>query len=152
MGTGYKDFYSIVIVGFIAMMIGILLIISVMNKQEEPIQEPTQTKVIEKVIRIEGIQTHSYNCTITAYSPCVTETDDTPYQTALMEKPIAGGTCAVSHDLKQYLGNRIYIYQIGVFRVNDLMNRRYKKRIDLFMGKREAKEFGRKDNQFVVFF
>jgi 3D (Asp-Asp-Asp) domain-containing protein len=143
METKYKILFILILI--------CTIIIYTFDTQEN-IQEPIKTEIVEKIIRIEGIQTHSYNCTITAYSPCSTETDNTPYQTSLMDKPVAGWTCAVSHDLKKYLGNKVYIYQIGVFKVNDLMNKRYEKRIDLFMGKNEAIEFGRKDNQFVVFF
>jgi len=96
---------------------------------------------------------HSYKCTLTAYSADVNQTDSTPYQTALMERPVVGGTVAVSHDLKKYLGNRIYISGYGIFRVNDLMNKRYNKRIDLFVkDKQTAINFGKKENIEVVFY
>jgi 3D (Asp-Asp-Asp) domain-containing protein len=96
---------------------------------------------------------HSYQCDITAYSADVNQTDSTPYQTALMERPVVGGTVAVSHDLKQYLGNKVYISGYGVFRVNDLMNRRFTKKIDMFVkDKRTAINFGKKENITVVFY
>lgn len=95
---------------------------------------------------------HSYVVTLTAYSPSREETDKTPDKTAILEKPIPGKTCAVSRDLLDYLGKKVYILGYGVFEVNDLMNRRYKRRIDLCMGKKEAIEFGKKENVKVVFF
>lgn len=96
---------------------------------------------------------HSYNCTLTAYSATKDQTDDTPYETALMERPVVGGTVAVSHDLKQYLGNKVYINGHGVFRVNDLMNKRFTRKIDLFVKDRQtAINFGKKENILVVFY
>jgi 3D (Asp-Asp-Asp) domain-containing protein len=89
--------------------------------------------------------------TVTAYSAHKNQTDSTPHQTATMEKPKAGWTCAVSQDLISWLGGRIYIKGIGVRRVNDLMNKRYTRTIDIFMGtKKDAKAFGRKE--YVVVF
>lgn len=96
---------------------------------------------------------HSYNCTLTAYSATVDQTDSDPHVTALMERPVVGGTVAVSHDLKRYLGNKVYISGHGVFRVNDLMNKRYSKRIDLFVKDRQtAINFGKKEDVLVVFY
>lgn len=106
--------------------------------------EPVKPKIIENNF-------DHYKVTVTAYSPSRSETDITPNLTAIHEKPILGGTVAVSRDLLKYLGNKVYIYQVGVFRVNDLMNKRYKKRIDICMGKEEAKKFGIKKEVKVVF-
>ncbi len=89
--------------------------------------------------------------TVSAYSPHKNQTDNTPFETATMEKPKAGWTCAVSQDLISWLGGRIYIKGIGVRRVNDLMNKRYTKSIDIFMEKKKnAKAFGRKE--YIVVF
>lgn len=101
-------------------------------------------KVIEK--------NNNYICTITAYTPSKDETNNNPQLTATMEKPISGGTCAVSRDLMHWLGGRIYIEGIGVRRVNDLMNKRFKKRVDLCVPtKTYAKDFGIKKHITVVF-
>lgn len=90
--------------------------------------------------------------TITAYTPHKSETNNNPQLTATMEKPIPGGSCAVSRDLIHWLGGRIYIKGIGVRRVNDLMNARFEKRIDICVPKKEyAKKFGKKNNVVVVF-
>ena len=88
--------------------------------------------------------------TVTAYSPSHEETDSTPNQTAIMEKPVIGYTCAVSRDLNHLLGKRIYIAGIGVFKVNDVMNKRYTKRVDICLNKGSAIDFGIKKNKTIV--
>jgi 3D (Asp-Asp-Asp) domain-containing protein len=91
------------------------------------------------------------NVYATAYTARVQECDSTPDVTAIMEKPKAGWTIAVSHDLIYLLGKRVYIKGIGVRRVNDLMNGRYTKRIDILMGNlKEAKRFDNRKVQLVV--
>ena len=87
--------------------------------------------------------------TLTAYSPREQETDDTPYKTACATK-VKAGTVAVSHDLfwaGYACGRKIYIEGYGIFTVNDLMNERYKNRIDIFYWDTEqAYAFGKKEN------
>lgn len=113
--------------------------------------EPTYE--ITKIELNKESTSNSYNCTLTAYSATTDQTDDTPYETALMERPVVGGTVAVSHDLKQYLGNKVYISGYGVFRVNDLMNKRFTNKLDLFVKDRQtAINFGKKENVLVVFY
>ncbi|MGE4417709.1 MAG: hypothetical protein AB7D26_10765 [Marinobacterium sp.] len=72
---------------------------------------------------------------VTAYTARRQETDSDPRHTATMEKPIPGWTCAVSRDLSHWLGGRVWIEGVGVRRVNDLMHGRYKKRLDVLVGK-----------------
>lgn len=88
--------------------------------------------------------------TVTAYSLSINETDKTPNQTAIMENPIIGYTCAVSRDLKYLLGKRVYIEGLGVYRVNDLMDKRYTKRVDLCMNKESAVKFGIQQHDIVI--
>lgn len=90
------------------------------------------------------------NVSITAYSTSISETDNTPNKTAIMERPIPGYTCAVSKDLSYLLGCKIYIENLGVFKVNDLMNKRFSKRIDLCKGREDAIKFGKKSKDIVV--
>lgn len=90
------------------------------------------------------------NVTITAYSPSIEETNENPDKTAIMEKPVIGYTCAVSRDLMYLLGKKIYIENVGVYKVNDLMNKRYKKRIDLCMNKKDAIAYGVNKSNLVV--
>ena len=89
--------------------------------------------------------------TITAYTDRVQETNQDNRHTAIMERPVAGRTCAVSRDLIHWLGGRVYIEGVGVRRVNDLMNKRFSERVDVFIGTvAEARAFG-VQNRKVVF-
>lgn len=73
----------------------------------------------------------------------------TPYEKgqngvgALDEKVVPNKTVAVSRDLKYLLGKVIYIQGIGERKVNDLMAKRWKHKIDLCVPSiNQAKEFG----------
>jgi 3D (Asp-Asp-Asp) domain-containing protein len=130
-------------------------------------QERTLNEVIEKYDNtVQQLQTENnlliqeikllkrkfdINVYATAYTARVQECDSTPDVTAIMEKPKAGWTIAVSHDLIYLLGKRVYIKGIGVRRVNDLMNERYTKRIDILMDNlKEAKSFNNRKVQLIV--
>lgn len=152
-------------------MAGMLLLTTVLSmaiviiiKHDNKVIKEYQTAVIkyEKIIEaykweIESIKDKKImdfyvidNATVTAYSPSIEETDNTPNQTAIMESPVIGYTCAVSRDLKYLLGKRIYIEGLGVFMVNDLMNERYDKRVDLCMDKENAIKFGVQKHNIVI--
>jgi len=86
--------------------------------------------------------------TVTAYSPRAQETDSTPTITASMKK-VKEGTIAVSRDLFNAgwtFGKEVYITGYGVFTINDLMNKRFEKRIDVFYwNTKKALKFGKKE-------
>lgn len=131
-------------------------VISIIRNDNEHIEE-LQNQVIQLKLenkRLENKKIADFymltNVTVTAYSPSPEETDDTPNQTAIMEEPVIGYTCAVSRDLKYLLGKRIYIEGLGVFKVNDLMNKRYTKRVDLCMYKGSAIQFGVQKHDVVI--
>jgi len=89
--------------------------------------------------------------TATAYSPTVEECDADPWNTALMTRPTEGRTLAVSQDLRHLLGKYVYIPGYGKYLVEDLMNKRFKKRIDFFYENTyRAKKFGKKKLKMVV--
>jgi 3D (Asp-Asp-Asp) domain-containing protein len=89
-------------------------------------------------------------CSISAYTNHPQETNHDNHNTAIMEKPIAEYTCAVSRDLIHWLGGTVYIKGIGIRRVNDLMNSRFEKSVDLYMGTvQQAKKFGRQEKQVI---
>ena len=71
---------------------------------------------------------------LTAYTARPEETNWDYTNTAIMQEPIPGWTVAVSQDLKYLLGKRVYIEGFGVRYVNDLMNVRYTKRVDILVG------------------
>jgi len=92
-------------------------------------------------------------CTVTFYTPCEAETDDTPYITASGTR-VKPGICAVSRDLERYgftFGKTIYVEGLGSFEVQDRMHRRWQRRIDiLVMYKRDARRLGKMRNVPVV--
>jgi len=101
-------------------------------------------------------QTHA-DVTLTAYSPTVRQTDNTPRITAFNIQPVQGWTIAISWDLFKMgfnAGDKVYIYRdtqegresLGVFQVQDLMNQRWEKRVDIFFeSERDAYRFGIKE-------
>ncbi len=90
--------------------------------------------------------------TLTGYHPWSNgiNSDGYPQKTATMTAPVVGWTCAISSELvhKGWLGKKIYIEGIGVFKAEDRMNSRLNGlRIDLCMGSlEEALNFGKKKN------
>ena len=101
---------------------------------------------------IENYKTNNeFKVTITAYTARRQETNNDPNNTAIMERPKPGWTIAVSHDLKFMLGKRVYIPGYGVRYVNDLMNSRYTKRIDILVSSvEEARRIGVRKGSIVL--
>lgn len=94
-------------------------------------------------------------CTVTFYTPCPAETDNTPYITASGVR-VRAGMCAVSRDLEKMgftFGKMIYVEGLGSFEIQDRMHRRWTKRIDiLVLSKRQARRLGKiKDVRVVMF-
>ena len=73
--------------------------------------------------------------TVSCYTSRVRETDDTPYQTADMSL-VRRGVLAVSRDLMNEVGlefgQRVLLEGYGIFEVRDVMNRRYRRRVDIW--------------------
>lgn len=95
----------------------------------------------------------SYNLEVTAYSPSVDECDDTPF-IAASGKRVDDFTVAVSQNMRKGgwgFGKFLYIPEFDQFYlINDVMNKRYTKRIDLFKWtKSEARDFGYKKDMEV---
>lgn len=101
------------------------------------------------------------NVKITFYCPELKgiNSDSNSRKTALMQKPVAGWTCAISRDLMKqgYLGKKIYIEGIGIRYANDLMGKTVNgkeivNQIDICVGKKniynEAKKLG-KNKRFI---
>lgn len=91
--------------------------------------------------------------TITAYTARKQECDSRPDRNAIMEKP-KPGTVAVSRDLHGQgwsLGKRVYIDQIGVYKIADLMHPKHENRIDVLVASvKEARRFGAKETTAVL--
>lgn len=84
--------------------------------------------------------------TITAYSSTEDQTDSTPHITA-SNAPVRVGIVAVSPDLRTRFGisfgQRVLLPGYGVFEVHDLMNPRWRSRVDIWESDREAaRRFG----------
>lgn len=96
------------------------------------------------------------NVTLTGYHPWSNgiNSDGYPQTTATMTVPIAGWTCAISSELvdRGWLGKKIYIDGIGVFKAEDRMNCNLRGfRIDLCLGSLEqALNFGKKKNVLAI--
>lgn len=96
------------------------------------------------------------NVTLTGYHPWSNgiNSDGYPQTTATMTMPVAGRTCAISSELvnRGWLGKRIYIEGIGVFKADDRMNPGLDGlRIDLCMGSlQEALNFGKMKNILAI--
>jgi len=85
--------------------------------------------------------------TVTAYNPTTDQCDADPLIAASMRK-VRSGTIAVSRDLFDQgwvFGRKVRIEGYGIFEINDLMNKRFSQRIDIFMwDESEARQFGKK--------
>ena len=85
--------------------------------------------------------------TVTAYNPTTEQCDEDPHVAASMRK-VRSGTVAVSRDLFDQgwvFGKKIRIEGMGIFEINDLMNKRFENRIDVFMWDQgKALSFGKK--------
>ena len=80
-----------------------------------------------KIHNLKNLNTRVRKVKITFYSPELggINSDSDPSNTALMQKPKAGLTCAISRNLVElgWLGQKIYIEGIGIRIVNDLMGK-----------------------------
>ncbi len=99
--------------------------------------------------------------TVTTYSPSVEETDSTPLITASGFKinpinPKKQRIIAVSRDLKRKykFGKKVRITGIGklsgTYTVRDVMNKRYRKRVDILIGEDDIQTSFRKAKLYAV--
>lgn len=90
----------------------------------------------------------SKKVTVTAYSASKAECDSDPKITASMSK-LRPGVVAVSRDLFNHgwvFGKRVYIEGHGIYEIVDLMNKKHKNRIDVYIGhKKKAEKFGKRE-------
>lgn len=116
----------------------ILSIVMVFLPYEMEMKEKEMDKMIE------GISPEIV--TLTTYKANESETDSTPNITASgfkITNPKRHKIIAVSRDLKRKMkwGSKVRIVGAGkydgTYRVHDLMNKRYKKRIDILIGKND---------------
>ena len=129
-----------------------------------------QDQISQRMLHLEqmaGVQIE--HVTVTAYSPRVRETDDTPYITASNLR-VAEGTVAVSRDLWRggwAFGKKVFIEcapgekgrkeakagLCGIFIIRDVMNQRFTKRMDIFIhSTRKARAAGKRSRVVVLQF
>jgi len=105
-----------------------------------------------KLDMIGSLGTHKLRVTTTAYTSHAGQTDDTPFLAAWNNRLVPGEkSIAVSRDLLSRFGMRngtkVRISGLrGYYEVRDKMNKRYKKRIDIYMGLnlKKALKWGRR--------
>lgn len=135
----------------------LLIVIILFGPTDQVAVGQIDQKIKSPVVK-KGKKTHVF-ATVTAYNAEVGQTDSTPTITAFGTK-VKHRTIAVSRDLHKKgwtVGKKVVIngdvpdkYK-GVYVINDLMNKRYKRSIDIFMWKkREAKKFGRNHDVSVT--
>jgi 3D (Asp-Asp-Asp) domain-containing protein len=106
----------------------------------------------KKLKRLQKFGRHTLRVTATAYSSHSNQTDKTPFLAAWNNRLRPGmKIIAVSRDLLTKYGMRngtkVKISGLpGIYRVRDKMNKRYTKRIDIYMGlnRRKALRWGRR--------
>ena len=119
------------------------------DKQRELIHlQKERIKVLESMKPV-TLDTQKFN--ISAYTRSEDECHGDPCVGALTTKIIPGRSVAVSRDMYHLLGQTVYIENIGVRRVEDLMGPQHKKSIDILMEtKEDAKKFGRQELKVAV--
>lgn len=95
----------------------------------------------------------SVQVTITAYSSTIDQCDSTPYIAANNE-PVRVGVLAVSPDMQKEFGirfgQRVLIPGYGLFEVCDVMNPRWKRRVDIWESDRNAARlFGKRQGTMI---
>ena len=122
---------------------------------------PIKVEMMEKEIakEIEGVVPDIV--TVTTYTPSVEETDSTPLITASGFKinpknPKRHRIIAVSRDLKRKykFGKKVRITGIGrysgTYTVRDVMNKRYRKRVDILIGDKDKQTKFRKAKLYKI--
>ncbi|WP_419785935.1 3D domain-containing protein [Pseudodesulfovibrio sp.] len=103
-----------------------------------------EVRLLQKALTNSPVRT----VTVTAYNPTTDQCDADPL-IAASNRRVRQGTIAVSRDLFDQgwvFGRKVRIEGLGIFEINDLMNKRFTKRIDIFMwDETKAREFGKKN-------
>jgi len=117
------------------------------SRQRETLREHTE-RLLELERRVRTLEAVDYGTfTVTAYSPDAQQCDNTPFTNA-MNCRVRAGQVAVSRDLFRNgwtFGKRVYIEGHGMYVIADLMNKRHKGAIDIFMYEKDrALRFGKR--------
>lgn len=100
----------------------------------------------EYLSRLEAQHRPVATVTVTAYNADPAQTDSDPEIAASMRR-VRPGTIAVSRDLFNkgwVFGRKVRLEGLGIFEINDLMNARHSKAIDIFLAGGDAMQFGKR--------
>ena len=122
---------------------------------------PMEINMMEKKIEMEIKDIVPDIVDVTTYSPTVEQTDSTPLITASgfeinPANPKRQRIIAVSRDLKKKykFGKKVRITGIGklsgTYTVRDVMNKRYKKRVDILIGENDKQTSFKKAKLYAV--
>jgi len=122
---------------------------------------PIEINMMEKKIQMEIKGIEPDIVTVTTYSPTVEQTDSTPLITASGFKinpinPKKQRIVAVSRDLKRKykFGKKVRITGIGklsgTYTVRDVMNKRYRKRVDILIGEDDTQTSFKKAKLYAI--
>lgn len=122
------------------------------KKQKKPRKKVTKKRRKNSLDMVHGLGKRALRVTATAYSSHTAQTDSTPFLAAWNNHLHPGmKVIAVSRDLLTRYGmkngTKVRIGGLsGYYRVRDKMNKRYKKRIDIYMGidRQRALRWGRR--------
>lgn len=119
--------------------------------KESPTPEKTKSSKAVKTSKPKIQKKHVLRVTSSAYTSCIRETDSTPYLAAWNNRLKPGmKSIAVSRDLlKMGLTNGSIVTIDGIkgnYKVLDKMHKRWKKKIDIYMGcdLKKARKWGKK--------
>ena len=129
--------------------------LALIKKKKEKIKKKSsriKAHISQRKLYVKGIGRHKLRVTATAYSSHRRQTDSTPFLAAWNNRLHPGmKIIAVSRDLLTRYGLRngtkVRIAGLqGYYRVRDKMNKRFRKRIDIYMGvnRRRALRWGRR--------
>jgi len=122
---------------------------------------PMRISMLEREIEREIKDIEPDIVTVTTYTPSVEETDSTPLITASGFKinpnhPKRHRIIAVSRDLKRKykFGKKVRITGIGklsgTYTIRDVMNKRFKKRVDILIGENDKQTSFKKAKLYAV--
>lgn len=146
--------------GLICFLIALVILVSGLELNSHIEQEHLnlQTKINKLEQKIDILQKRIDKDDIaivdmTSYTNAIDETNEDNENTACLTKPTVG-SIAVSQDLYYKgwtCGKRIHVKGLGIFIIKDVMNIKWKNRIDIVKNtKREAFQFGIKYNVKAV--
>lgn len=112
------------------------LISTIENLQEENSRlYRSSNKLMQKIQKLSELK--ATYVTVTTYNSVPEQTDNTPKTTAFNKK-VGPGTIAISRDL--FLrgwtpGEKLWLEGLGVYKISDIMNKRFTHRVDIWIPK-----------------